>query len=127
MGMTQRESDLEWLPSTLQVSRKGSLCCSLAVEKFIPSIDVTHIPFHVRALLKVEESTVNERTFRLLPQDRFIRDNISEEDVLIVSVGGNDVVWAPCPCTIISFLVLLALPSWCIRNSCSLGTVPVSD
>jgi hypothetical protein len=43
----------------------------------------------------------NERTFRLRPQDRFLRENIQGNDILIVSIGGNDVAMAPTPCTII--------------------------
>jgi hypothetical protein len=52
--------------------------------------------------LAVEATTLNERTFHLKPQDRFLRDNIQPNDVLIVSVGGNDVAMAPTPCTILS-------------------------
>lgn len=43
----------------------------------------------------VEESTLGERSKTLLPQDEFIRDNIGPEDVLVVSVGGNDVALRP--------------------------------
>ena len=39
----------------------------------------------------VEESTVAMRKKDLLDQDKFIQKNITENDVLIVSVGGNDV------------------------------------
>ena len=74
----------------------------------------------------MEESTLNERTFRLLSQDKFIQDHISEDDILIVSVGGNDVAWAPCPCTIASILCLVNLPAWCIEHGFSFGSVPVS-
>jgi hypothetical protein len=43
----------------------------------------------------VEESTLRERESTLLPQDEFIRDNISARDILVVSVGGNDVALKP--------------------------------
>lgn len=38
----------------------------------------------------VEESTVSSRSKKLLDQDKFIQRNITKNDVLIVSVGGND-------------------------------------
>jgi hypothetical protein len=53
----------------------------------------------------VEATTLNERTFRLRPQDEFLRDNIREDDVLVVSIGGNDVALAPSPCTIANMSV----------------------
>jgi hypothetical protein len=73
----------------------------------------------------VEATTLNERTFSLWPQDRFIRDNIRSNDILIVSVGGNDVALCPTPCTIVSILCLLSLPFKCIENGISIGAVPV--
>jgi hypothetical protein len=75
----------------------------------------------------VEATTLNERTFRLRPQDAFLRDNIRHDDVLIVSVGGNDVALVPCPCTIASIGGLLCLPLSCIDRGFSCGTVPVDD
>ncbi len=74
----------------------------------------------------VEATTLNQRTFRLLPQDRFLRDNICESDVLVVSVGGNDVAFAPLPCTILSVLSLTCLPTSLLEKSYVKGTVPVS-
>lgn len=75
----------------------------------------------------VEASTLNERSYRLRPQDIFLRDNISREDTLIVSVGGNDVAMMPTPCTILSMAGLLALPMSCIRGGVSCCTLPVND
>ncbi|CAB9497813.1 expressed unknown protein [Seminavis robusta] len=75
----------------------------------------------------VEETTLNQRTWRWLPQDKFIRDKISPDDILIVSAGGNDVAWAPCPCTIVSILCLLNLPMFCIENAFNCGSVPTDD
>lgn len=43
----------------------------------------------------VEESTLAARNAALLPQDVFIRDHIARDDVLVVSVGGNDVALHP--------------------------------
>mmetsp|Transcript_17372 Transcript_17372/g.42514 ORF Transcript_17372/g.42514 Transcript_17372/m.42514 type:complete len:102 (+) Transcript_17372:258-563(+) len=71
----------------------------------------------------VEATTLNSRTFRLGPQDEFLRDNIEQDDVLIVSVGGNDIALAPTPCTIMS---LLCLPHMCMEYSKVFGSIPVS-
>lgn len=70
----------------------------------------------------VEATTLNQRSFRLLPQDEFLRDNIQHDDVLIVSVGGNDVALSPLPCTIMS---LLCFPDCCIEYSSTIGRVGV--
>lgn len=52
----------------------------------------------------VEESTISMRAkgSRLLPQDAFIRDRVTEDDVIIVSVGGNDVALKPTLRTILA-------------------------
>ena len=76
----------------------------------------------------VEATTLNERTFRLRSQDVFLRDNIQSNDILVVSVGGNDIALAPCPCTIASILGLLfCLPGSCIEKGCTCCAVPVDD
>ncbi|KAG7342334.1 hypothetical protein IV203_007427 [Nitzschia inconspicua] len=75
----------------------------------------------------VEATTLNERTFRLRPQDRFLRDNIQSNDILIVSVGGNDVAMAPTPCTIFSILSMVKLPSWCLKRGCVVGSMPCDE
>mmetsp|Transcript_6583 Transcript_6583/g.10014 ORF Transcript_6583/g.10014 Transcript_6583/m.10014 type:complete len:344 (-) Transcript_6583:26-1057(-) len=75
----------------------------------------------------VEATTLNERTFRLRPQDTFLRDNIKEEDVLMVSIGGNDVALLPCPCTIASIAGLMCLPLYCVENGCSFASFPTDD
>lgn len=76
----------------------------------------------------VEASTLNERTFRLRSQDIFLRDNLQIDDVLVVSVGGNDVALAPSPCTIASILCLLhCLPTSCLEYGYTWGTVPCDD
>lgn len=75
----------------------------------------------------VEATTLNERTFHLRPQDKFLRDNIREEDVLVVSIGGNDVALLPSPCTIANVLCLLSLPLSWIENAVSCGAIPVND
>jgi hypothetical protein len=57
----------------------------------------------------VEESTLQQRQGgTLLEQDHFIRDHISENDYLVVSVGGNDVVLRPERATISNLQTLLS-------------------
>lgn len=75
----------------------------------------------------VEATTLNERTRRLRPQDRFLRDNLRPDDVLIVSVGGNDVALAPTPCTIASIGGLLALPTALLRGRSLTCCAPPCD
>lgn len=75
----------------------------------------------------VEATTLNQRCYKLQPQDVFLRDNISRDDTLIVSIGGNDVAMMPTPCTILSMAGLLCLPMSCIRNGISCCSVPVND
>jgi hypothetical protein len=45
--------------------------------------------------LAVEATMLRERDDDLLEHDKFIRDNITAQDILIVSVGGNDVAMKP--------------------------------
>eukprot|EP01068_Selenidium_serpulae_P009466 Selendium_serpulae@DN5238_c0_g1_i2.p1 len=75
----------------------------------------------------VEASTLNERTYKLTAQDRFLRDNIANDDILVVSVGGNDVALAPLPCTIFSIAGLMCLPSSCVGKGVTCGTCPIDD
>ncbi|OEU15674.1 hypothetical protein FRACYDRAFT_261794 [Fragilariopsis cylindrus CCMP1102] len=75
----------------------------------------------------VEATTVNERTRRLREQDVFVRDNIQPEDILVVSVGGNDVAMSPSLCTILSMLFLVNLPYSCLENACVCGTMPCDE
>ncbi|KAF3044102.1 hypothetical protein E8E12_009647 [Didymella heteroderae] len=67
----------------------------------------------------VEESMLRQRDNELLAHDSFIRDNIRSEDVLIVSVGANDIALRPLPCTIRHMLQL----AWATpRSSIESGT-----
>lgn len=82
----------------------------------------------------VEATTLNGRSFSLRPQDKFIRDHIQADDVLVVSVGGNDIALCPCPCTLLSIVsLILCLPVHCTANGCIMcnqnrgGTIPVDD
>lgn len=83
-----------------------------ALDKPVPKADVS---FWMNAFLgdratcinaAVEESMLRERDQDLLEHDKFIRDNIRAQDVLIVSVGANDIALKPLPCTIAHMLHL---------------------
>ncbi|KAH7398595.1 hypothetical protein BKA66DRAFT_407840 [Pyrenochaeta sp. MPI-SDFR-AT-0127] len=67
----------------------------------------------------VEESMLRDRDKSLLPHDEFIRDNIRAEDVLIISVGANDVALKPSLPTIRHMLQLAWLTS---RSSLESGS-----
>lgn len=87
-----------------------------------------HIPRTAAINTAVEATTVNERTFRLRPQDAFIRDNLQAQDILVVSVGGNDVALTPLPCTVASIASLVCcVPTPCIERGHHCGVVPVDD
>ena len=54
----------------------------------------------------VEATLLRQRSCGvLLPQDKFLRDNIEANDIVVVSVGGNDIALAPSPCTILQMLI----------------------
>jgi hypothetical protein len=82
------------------------------LEKPLPKPDVSFWMNHLlgeRATCintAVEESMLRDRDQNLLSHDEFIRDNIRSEDVLIVSVGANDVALRPLPTTIWQMLRL---------------------
>jgi len=60
----------------------------------------------------VEESTLLERTQRnLLIQDVFIQKHLKNQDILIVSVGGNDIVYKPTFATLYNLVLLLSFNS----------------
>lgn len=68
----------------------------------------------------VEEGTIGERTGSgLLDQDAWIRDNMRDGDVLIVSVGGNDIALKPSVSTMASMASVLALGSDAGIEACS--------
>lgn len=72
-------------------------------------------------MTSVEESTIADRDEQLFAQDIFIRDHITENDFLVVSVGGNDVALRPKIRTIISMMMLVNSPMWMIRNRSAPG------
>ncbi|OCL09127.1 hypothetical protein AOQ84DRAFT_354160 [Glonium stellatum] len=59
----------------------------------------------------VEASMLRERDNGLLRHDKFIRDHIRAEDVLVVSIGGNDIALNPTFATIRHMLQLAWLTS----------------
>ncbi|KAI9033025.1 hypothetical protein DFJ74DRAFT_650472 [Hyaloraphidium curvatum] len=59
----------------------------------------------------VEESTLASRSGGLREQDAFVRDHMGPEDVLVVSVGGNDIALRPSLTTMASMGALMALAS----------------
>ena len=75
----------------------------------------------------MEATTLNERWYGLRSQDQFLRDNIQKDDVLIVSIGGNDIALYPTPCTICSIVGALSLPRSCVENGTSCFTMPCND
>ena len=70
----------------------------------------------------VEEATLGGRANELLAQDAFVREHVREQDVLVVSCGGNDIALRPTVSTIVSMGALLATPLWLIE---SLGSSPL--
>jgi len=96
------------------LQRKESLwCVNTAVEatslnsrpfcSLLPQVFVWFI-FHLQTAIK--------KCIRLL-QDEFIRDTISEDDVLIVSIGGNDIALSPLLCTILNISMLICCTPQC--------------
>jgi len=67
----------------------------------------------------VEESCLSQREAEgLLPQDVFIRDSISEDDVLVVDVGGNDVALRPTAGVILNMAMLIYLtPTFLVHHT----------
>ena len=55
----------------------------------------------------IEESTIALREHNLLPQDNIIKEFITNNDILIVSVGGNDIALHPTMKTIWNMSVMM--------------------
>mmetsp|Transcript_28806 Transcript_28806/g.54385 ORF Transcript_28806/g.54385 Transcript_28806/m.54385 type:complete len:259 (-) Transcript_28806:1544-2320(-) len=73
----------------------------------------------------VEATSLNDRAFgRLLAQDTFIRDNITSEDVLVVSIGGNDVALQPLLGTIIAISALVCCTPQLMLEHCACAAPP---
>ena len=62
----------------------------------------------------IEATSLNDRACgRLLPQDAFVRDHVTEDDVVVVRVGGNDIALAPLLCTCANIVPLLCAGAVC--------------
>ncbi|ODQ53749.1 hypothetical protein SAICODRAFT_224354 [Saitoella complicata NRRL Y-17804] len=64
----------------------------------------------------IEATTLSARSKFLLAQDEFIRDNITPNDYLVVSVGANDIVLAPSMSTITHMATMLLSPTALINT-----------
>ena len=70
----------------------------------------------------IEESTLGLRDDgKLLPQDAFVQQHLTEKDVIVVSMGGNDIALRPNAWTAASMLTLLATPTWLIERGFAPG------
>ncbi|CAD7922892.1 unnamed protein product [Amoebophrya sp. A120] len=68
----------------------------------------TSSPPYVCVNAAIEESTLGGRSGNtLLPQDRFVSHALTEEDVIVVSAGGNDIALAPGFLTVVNILSAL--------------------
>jgi len=72
----------------------------------------------------VEATALNSRAFCLLGQDEFIRDHITEDDYLIVSVGGNDIALQPLLFTIINIVMLVCCVPMAWLSDCACACPP---
>lgn len=67
-------------------------------------------------MTSIEASTIADRgSHGLLLQDAFIRDHITSNDYLIVSVGGNDIALCPTLRTAVNMAMLMLSPTWLVR------------
>ena len=62
----------------------------------------------------MEESTIGGRRQKLLPQDLFVRENVKPDDIVVISLGGNDIALRPTCCTAVNMVTLLC----CSTTSC---------
>ena len=69
----------------------------------------------------VEESTLADRDDSLLEQDAFLRDAVGPGDVVVLSLGGNDIALRPTKTTILSILALTRSPAWAIKAGIAPG------
>ncbi len=86
-----------------------------------PALMKTDIAYHMNKILDgsdycvintaVEESTISCRNINLLEQDKFIKKNITNNDILIVSIGGNDIALSPTLNTIWNMVILMYINS----------------
>ena len=70
----------------------------------------------------IEESTLGLRDGdKLLPQDAFVQRRLCKKDVIVVSMGGNDIALRPTIATVICMLMLLSTPTWLLEAGIAPG------
>ena len=76
----------------------------------------------------VEEASIGQKgCMKLNDHDIFIRDNIREDDILVVSIGGNDIALSPSVCTgLNTFCLTRCIPSFCLKMGCG-APIPCDD
>lgn len=74
----------------------------------------------------VEATSLNDRACsKLWAQDELIRQHIGPDDILIVSVGGNDVALQPLLCTVLSMFAMVYAPlPTCFMKNCACACPP---
>lgn len=94
----------------------------------------TDIAYHFNKLLEesdsnycvintsIEESTLADRKYNLLTQDKIIQENITCDDILIVSIGGNDIALKPSVSTMTNMASLI-----CLNTNTMLSSGPDSS
>jgi hypothetical protein len=76
----------------------------------------------------IEESTVGARSCgKLLPQDEFLSSHIQSQDLLVISVGGNDIALHPSLCTILNLILLTCCTTQSCLDNLSCGTALSCD
>jgi hypothetical protein len=113
------------LANTKQVSKSTQHNAHIPTLPFLTPSCQLHEQGSIMAVLNcaIEESTIESRSRgKLLPQDVFIRDHITPDDVLVISLGGNDIALRPSPCTICNILSLVCCTTTrCIETCSSCG------
>lgn len=131
----QGKSSLIWLAGDSSLDNKfwigSDMPAANGYERILkPPRSVADVCHHLNAILNerghrgvgaintaIEATTLGQRRRRLLDNDAFLRDHIQPDDVLIVSVGGNDVALAPSCGTIGSAAALVCCtPTRCVLN-----------
>ncbi len=69
----------------------------------------------------VEESSLESRRVALLQQDEFVRDHLESSDVIVMSVGGNDVVLNPSLRTVVNAALVALSPTALVRSEWAPG------
>ena len=75
-----------------------------------------HDHFRARALKRLTSTCQTFQT--TVGQDKFIRDSLTEDDILVVDVGGNDVALRPTCGIILNMALLLYLTPTCLIRCC---------